>query len=653
MVSFAQDDCTTPLVATDGLNTAPAITGIYEGGCYGFTATDAGGTINGLWYTYIPASDGELTISSNLDANVAPNSFDTIIEVMKGDCGTLVCVAKNDDVSDTIYLSQVTFPVAAGVTYYIQWSNYRNADGFEFKLDFTPVSCLKVYNIFGNTNFTTTSVTLNWDPSISNPANYELEYGPVGFTQGSGTTINPTTATATITGLNPSTNYDYYLRSNCGTTQSVWTTVNKFTTAKVLPYTSNFDTETSLIGWTIETNGPGGLENIVTGTAGQASTPGYWSFSSSTTVTVANNNWLYSPAVSLQSGEQVTVSFYTRSGTFPRTIRVTVGSDNDSAMQTTQLAALNITAGIVWNLNTIPVFTAPAAGIYYFGFNDNSAATATSVNMRLDTFSFTSVLGNVVAPSALSYNSPNVFTRNLAIANLNPTISGGAVTSYSISPALPTGLSFNTSTGVISGTPTAISAITTYTVTATNTGGSTSFDVVITVNDAAPSDLSYNSPNVFTVGSTISDLIPTVLGVVLSYSISPSLPDGLVFDTARGIISGTPTTISPTASYTVTATNPTGSVSFDVSITVQELLNSDENQFKDISIYPNPFLDIINVNGSLLYSSFTIYSVDGKLIQEDAIIGSVINVKQVPSGIYFLKLSDKENLDKIFKVIKR
>jgi hypothetical protein len=131
------------------------------------------------------------------------------------------------------------------------------------------------------------------------------------------------------------------------------------------------------------------------------------------------------------------------------------------------------------------------------------------------------------------------------------------------------------------------------------------------------------------------------------------LPDGLVFDTATGIISGTPTTISETAFYTVTAANLTGSASFDVSITVQELLNSDENQFKNISIYPNPFMDIINVNGSLLYSSFKIYSVDGKLIQEDAIKESVINVKQVPSGIYFLKLSDKENRDKIFKVIKR
>jgi hypothetical protein len=259
---------------------------------------------------------------------------------------------------------------------------------------------------------------------------------------------------------------------------------------------------------------------------------------------------------------------------------------------------------------------------------------------------------NDVAPSGLSYPSPNVFIVGTAISELSPSVLG-AVLSYSISPSLPNGLTFDIITGVISGTPTAISAAAFYTVTAFNSGGNVSFEIQITVNDVAPSGLSYSSPNVFTVGTAISELSPSVLGAVLSYSISPTLPDGLAFDTATGVISGTPTTISETASYTVTAANLGGSVSFEVIITVEELLSSNENQFKNISIYPNPFLDIINVNGSLLNGRFTVYSVDGKLIQEDSIKGSVINVKHVPSGIYFLKLSDKENRERIFKVIKR
>ncbi len=52
---------------------------------------------------------------------------------------------------------------------------------------------------------------------------------------------------------------------------------------------------------------------------------------------------------------------------------------------------------------------------------------------------------------------------------------------YSISPPLPSGLSFDQNTGIISGTPTTISDATDYTVTAYNADGSSSFPVNITV----------------------------------------------------------------------------------------------------------------------------------------------------------------------------
>jgi len=66
-----------------------------------------------------------------------------------------------------------------------------------------------------------------------------------------------------------------------------------------------------------------------------------------------------------------------------------------------------------------------------------------------------------------------------------PTVTGVGVT-FSISPALPTGVTINPSTGVVSGTPGILMATTTYTLTATNTGGSVSTTFSITVNPAAP-----------------------------------------------------------------------------------------------------------------------------------------------------------------------
>jgi len=75
----------------------------------------------------------------------------------------------------------------------------------------------------------------------------------------------------------------------------------------------------------------------------------------------------------------------------------------------------------------------------------------------------------VVAAYSLSYNVDTVYAKvGTAISNMTPTIGGGvSASSYAISGTLPTGLTFNTSTGVISGTPTAAKAQAEYTITAT------------------------------------------------------------------------------------------------------------------------------------------------------------------------------------------
>jgi hypothetical protein len=186
-----------------------------------------------------------------------------------------------------------------------------------------------------------------------------------------------------------------------------------------------------------------------------------------------------------------------------------------------------------------------------------------------------------LSPPAISYSpSINVYTTGVAISALNPTNSGGAATGWSISPGLPAGLSFNTTTGIISGTPTATSAITTYTVTATNSGGSGTTTIKITVNPPAPI-ISYNTPNVYVVGNTIASLSPTNTGgAATSWSISPALPLGLSFNTGTGVITGTPLAASTAKTYTITATNGGGTGSTTVSIEV-DLLGP-------TFIYPSP-----------------------------------------------------------------
>jgi hypothetical protein len=166
----------------------------------------------------------------------------------------------------------------------------------------------------------------------------------------------------------------------------------------------------------------------------------------------------------------------------------------------------------------------------------------------------------------ISYTTPDVYNVGTTITPLTPTNTGGAVVSWSISLALPAGLSFSTTTGVISGTPTAISANTNYTVTATNVTGSATCVVTIEVNSAAPI-ISYTTPDTYTVGNVIAPLVPTNTGAAaVTWSISPGLPSGLNFDTTTGIITGTPTVVSAAANYTVTATNAGGSGTFVINI---------------------------------------------------------------------------------------
>ena len=62
-------------------------------------------------------------------------------------------------------------------------------------------------------------------------------------------------------------------------------------------------------------------------------------------------------------------------------------------------------------------------------------------------------------------------TVGTAIADITITSSGGAVASYSIAPDIGNGLMFDTTTGIISGTPDAAASEISYIITATNTGG--------------------------------------------------------------------------------------------------------------------------------------------------------------------------------------
>ncbi len=83
---------------------------------------------------------------------------------------------------------------------------------------------------FSVTNITTSSATISWDDANAS-ATFSIEYGVSGFTQGNGTTLTVENPTIMLTGLMINTTYDYYIKSDCSTTNfSPWSDVQSFTT---------------------------------------------------------------------------------------------------------------------------------------------------------------------------------------------------------------------------------------------------------------------------------------------------------------------------------------------------------------------------------------------------------------------------------------
>ncbi len=130
--------------------------------------------------------------------------------------------------------------------------------------------------------------------------------------------------------------------------------------------------------------------------------------------------------------------------------------------------------------------------------NSSTSITATVGNGTTGTVSVTTLGGTATSSSTytvnplptLSYSgSPYTYSQNTAISTLTPTL-GNSPTTFSVSPALPSGISLNTSTGVISGTPSSPQVTASYTITASNSNcsGTTSISInILPSNDLCAS----------------------------------------------------------------------------------------------------------------------------------------------------------------------
>lgn len=180
--------------------------------------------------------------------------------------------------------------------------------------------------------------------------------------------------------------------------------------------------------------------------------------------------------------------------------------------------------------------------------------------------------GGGSAPT-FAYTTPApTYSACTAIAANTPTLGTLVATTFSVSPALPSGLSLDTNTGVISGTPDATVAASAYTVTAATNLGNASATVTITVTTVAPS-FDYGVAGTVTAARGVAlDAAPTVsAGAVESYALTAgTLPDGVTLDATTGALGGA-AAFRASSTFTITGTDCTGATTdVDVTLDVQE-----------------------------------------------------------------------------------
>ena len=291
--------------------------------------------------------------------------------------------SSNHTVSTSCVLKTVTFTPQVG-NLYIRFNVVSGSGGDNwYYFDDVSVSqgaapsCLPP-SALATGSITSSSASLSWSASPSSPSsNYDIYWSTTNTAPNGTTTPSATNQVSpyTASGLNTSTTYYYWVRANCGGSDtSTWSSGGSFTTAcnaYTIPYFEGFES-----GYTHNTSVSGCLsQESITGTAGWTANTSLTSYNRTPRtgawnafLEYSNEDWLYIP-IELLAGTSYTVELFARQDGATSTnsnITISYGTNAGVANMTNTIVA---STGIV-NGNYQKIsgsFTPASDGIYYVG----------------------------------------------------------------------------------------------------------------------------------------------------------------------------------------------------------------------------------------------------------------------------------------------
>ena len=382
---------------------------------------------------------------------------------------------------------------------------------------------------------------------------------------------------------------------------------------------------------------PGVTLNTANGTvSGNPTTEGVYTF------TITATNWVGSVTT---ASYQVTIwdkPTFTNLASLGLTINegasynVTV-TTNGPAPSAFSISTGSLPPGLSLNTSTGAITgTATTNGTYNFKISaTNTAGTRESTQVTI-------TVRQLPAISGQSITSTNLL--NTAYSSSISATGYPAPTFSVYSGALPTGLSLNTSTGAITGTPSATGTFS-FVIRATNSAGTadTSSKSVVIYSTPTATDLTLASPT--TVGASYSDGIAYSSYPAATYSVhtGTSLPPGLSLNTTTGAITGTPTT-NGSYTFSVDAANTYTSVtSSNLTIIVNQSPVAVDSTIATTVLFGGTYSDAVSVNA---YPAPT-YSVASGSLPAGITLGSstgVLSGTTTATGTYNFTISASNGL---------